>query len=93
MPVLEFEDSNGVRWRVWSTIPRASVVLPSEHRGGWLTFDSELGRRRLVPLPAGWESAPPDRLELLCRSAVEVPRLTGELPRAERPVDWPNGES
>jgi hypothetical protein len=68
-------------------------MLPSEHRGGWLTFDSEQGRRRLAPLPSGWEDAPPGRLELLCRSATEVTRLTGELPRADRPADWPNDDS
>ena len=48
--------------------------LPGEMRGGWLTFDCARSRRRLIPIPTGWEEAPLQRLQLLCRAAVEVRR-------------------
>jgi hypothetical protein len=73
MPIREFTDSTGTRWVVWSTLP-ALGGLPGAMRDGWLTFDSPTSRRRLMPIPPGWEEAPPARLELLCRSSLEVRR-------------------
>ena len=57
---------------------------------GWLTFerintDGTLPLRRLVPIPADWESAPDDRLELMCRSADEVARPRPGSSRTESP--------
>jgi hypothetical protein len=41
-------------------------------REGWLTFESAAGtRKRLAPIPRGWETAPDERLELMCRVAEE----------------------
>lgn len=37
--------------------------------GGWLAFESARERRRLSPIPPGWETAPDAELERLCRSA------------------------
>jgi len=37
---------------------------------GWLVFDSRAERRRLVPIPDGWERLPLARLELLCADAI-----------------------
>jgi hypothetical protein len=61
---------------VWSTIPRSPVVYDESLRDGWLTFESASGRRRLAPIPRGWENADGDRLELMCRAA-EVARRSG----------------
>jgi hypothetical protein len=77
MPMREFVDSNGVSWRVWNTFPSSRTTLSGEFEHGWLTFESTAGLRRLAPIPANWDSAAPDRLELMCRAAVEVPRRTG----------------
>jgi len=58
---------------------------------GWLTFESTgttENLRRLVPIPADWESAPDERLEVLCRTADEVTRPThvrDRQPTVERP--------
>jgi hypothetical protein len=68
MSIREFSDSAGVKWRVWSTVPRSPGVDESL-RAGWLTFESTLGRRRLAPIPRGWEEASPERLDLMCRAA------------------------
>ncbi len=82
MPIREFTDSNGVRWRVWSTIPQAPGTYGESLRAGWLTFDSEGERRRLAPIPQGWEEASAERLELMCRAA-EVAKRTGTTPDPE----------
>ena len=72
MAIREFIDSRNVRWSVWKTVPQAGGVLDVELRTGWLTFESKHERRRLAPIPAGWENASANRLELWCSSAVEV---------------------
>jgi hypothetical protein len=78
MAYREFVDSRGVSWRVWSTVPTAGSRLRGGFDQGWLTFEStnpkETVLRRLVPIPADWESAPNERLELMCRAADEVVR-------------------
>ena len=79
MAYREFVDSSGQSWRVWSTVPSMGSRLRGGFDQGWLTFeridaDKNLPLRRLVPLPAEWESVPDDRLELMCRSAEEVAR-------------------
>ena len=88
MAYREFVDSSGQSLRVWSTVPSTGSRLRGGFDQGWLTFertnaDRSLPLRRLVPIPAEWETAPEDRLELMCRSAEEVtrPRISGE--RAE----------
>jgi hypothetical protein len=84
MPSRDFIDSTGTTWRVWSTVPSGSTVLMSEFAGGWLTFECAGCLRRLAPIPPGWADAPPERLDLLCRAAPEVPRHTGPMLRLGR---------
>lgn len=83
MPILEFVDSNGITWRVWNTVPTARTSLSGEFERGWLTFESEAVLKRLAPVPPNWEASLPDRLELMCRAATEVPRRTGPATDAE----------
>jgi hypothetical protein len=83
MPMLEFVDSNGVTWRVWNTVPSVRTSLSGEFERGWLTFESPIGLRRLAPIPSNWEAATPERLELMCRAATEVPRRTRPADDAE----------
>lgn len=83
MAIREFTDSMGVTWRVWRTKPRAGSVYGETLRGGWLTFESSEGRRRLAPVPTDWVDATPQRLDLMCRAAEAV-RRPGQPPgRAE----------
>ena len=65
-----FTDSQGVEWRVWSTVPSNAGSVAPDLRDGWLSFDSGLQRRRMGPIPTGWEAAPDERLELFCRIAT-----------------------
>lgn len=84
MPVRDFIDANGVRWRVWSTVPRLTRGLQPDFAEGWLTFESEAERRRLAPIPAGWETTADERLALLCRAATRIAR-----PESAGSIAWP----
>ncbi|HEX4682433.1 MAG TPA: hypothetical protein VH277_06995 [Gemmatimonadaceae bacterium] len=89
MPMREFADANGVQWKVWNTIPIATGVAGSM-QNGWLTFASSGERRRLAPIPAGWEAAAPERLCLYCDDAERLPRTTyldPLLSETHRPAD------
>ncbi|HYD51775.1 MAG TPA: hypothetical protein VEA99_04070 [Gemmatimonadaceae bacterium] len=69
-------------------------VLSAQFAGGWLTFENDATLRRLAPIPSDWEGVPPDRLELYCRVAEEVPRHTGPFARLRREdAQAPGGES
>jgi len=59
--------------RLTDTGPRAVVMAKFEN--GWLCFESKKGeKRRLVPVPEGWDTASADKLWLWCRAAAEVPK-------------------
>ncbi|HKN65927.1 MAG TPA: hypothetical protein VJW73_06600 [Gemmatimonadaceae bacterium] len=75
MAQREFTDSKGIRWLVWSTTPTQGAVL-GDMQKGWLTFESDMERRRLVPVPRDWERAADDRMELYLRAAQRVTRTT-----------------
>lgn len=48
--------------------PRASV--PELLREGWLAFECKTERRRLAPIPSGWEGVTDDGLADLLESAI-----------------------
>lgn len=84
-PYREFTDSAGVRWKAYRVEPqRVSPALErlrdslpaqaSERRRPWLLFESESGRRRLSPVPAGWDGSCTDAdLEQWCEIAERIP--------------------
>jgi hypothetical protein len=51
---------------------RRAVTVASEYSDGWLCFESEGEKRRLAPVPGGWEEAGPDRMSTLLQSAKRV---------------------
>ena len=75
MAYREFVDDVGTMWRVWDTHPVAAntlrTVSPS-YAGGWLTFESESERRRLAPIPSGWEIATRNLMIHWCARALEA---------------------
>jgi hypothetical protein len=75
----EFSDDTGNAWRVVQVDPTVGggrvELLPPDLRSGWLVFESRTGRRRLTPVPSGWESLPDQRLNTLCESATPAPQL------------------
>lgn len=84
MPIREFTDAAGVRWRVWSTIPLSTGVVGTLRRG-WLTFEAGPRRRRLAPIPDGWEDASDAELSAYCARAEATGRVANSGVRpAER---------
>lgn len=48
------------------------ATLAPRLRHGWLAFRNDSERRRLAPIPTGWEQAADSELERYCRSAESV---------------------
>lgn len=75
-----FEDERGVRWDAFAVYPTAEVAerarLPEPFRSGWLSFDSGTEKRRLSPIPEGWQGMSEERLRALCTSAGGPTRRT-----------------
>jgi len=49
-----------------------SAAVASEFSQGWLCFESEGEKRRLAPVPSGWDEAGPDRLATWLQAAKRV---------------------
>ena len=80
MALRTFEDADGVEWRVWDTVPAKLVTTTLE--GGWITFESAVGKRRLAPIPPYWANADGEELNRLLRKAKPVKDRSAER-RAE----------
>jgi hypothetical protein len=50
------------------------VRLHTNLAHGWLTFESKHDKRRLAPIPAGWEGFDAAQLEHLCEQARSIGR-------------------
>lgn len=57
MAYREFTDAGGTSWRAWDTYPGSAANVRPGFEGGWLGFECDAERRRLAPVPAGWEEA------------------------------------
>jgi hypothetical protein len=53
---------------------RARVRIHSELSNGWLAFESKHDKRRLAPIPTGWEALDASALEQLCEQAQSIGR-------------------
>lgn len=70
-------DRQGVVWRVWAVVPgrhssRVHSPLPEEMRQGWLTFECDAEKRRLMPTPPDWQDRADDDVVALLESASPV---------------------
>ena len=93
-----FRDSTGVEWRVWEVYPSKAVpvtgademgrrsLMGSAFAEGWLCFESPSEKRRLAPIPQGWEHADHNEMAALWHKAMIVaprrPRVSD--PRSAR---------
>jgi len=82
MALRSFTDSQGQEWRVWNVVPqydsaRDEDTLTPGLQGGWLCFETAGHKRRLSPIPGGWEEAGSEELERFCREAIPVARRHG----------------
>jgi hypothetical protein len=55
--------------------------MAPELRHGWLAFQSDVERRRLAPIPEGWERLNDEDLQLLVRTASPQPAAADYTPR------------
>ena len=51
------------------------IMLSQGYGSGWLTFESLQEKRRLNPIPSGWEAMSETELRALCQKAKRVERL------------------
>ncbi len=93
MPLREFTDSTGRRWRVWDIRPEQmhAATRAEDHLqnviNGWLAFEPATGgeKRRLAPIPARWDSASETELEAMLERA-EPARIEPASARRESDV-------
>lgn len=76
----KIRDAAGVEWTVYEVNPalgewRSMGALPESHRNGWLCFECETEKRRLLPLPEGWQQMPMEQLAVLLMHAAQVRRV------------------
>lgn len=83
MAVREFADSSGRQWRAWDVAPdelnprtKDEDYLAQLYFTGWIVFEATDGgdKRRLYPIPRGWDELPEAELEVLLRKAEIVPK-------------------
>ncbi|HEU0079686.1 MAG TPA: hypothetical protein VFQ76_18655 [Longimicrobiaceae bacterium] len=90
MAYREFTDRQGRTWRAWDTYPQSRSIVTAPYAEGWLCFESQAGKRRLTPIPEGWDELPQERLCMLLRAADQVVPLRVESDlRAEDPTPLP----
>ncbi|HEY6088907.1 MAG TPA: hypothetical protein VD771_03870 [Gemmatimonadaceae bacterium] len=53
------------------------ITLSEGYGAGWLTFESLQEKRRLIPIPAHWDSLSQQELRTLCEKAKRVGKLDG----------------
>jgi hypothetical protein len=82
MPAREFKDGRGREWRVWDVKPddlnprtQDEDYLAQLYYTGWMVFETKAGddKRRLYPIPKGWQELPDAELEVLLQKAEIVP--------------------
>jgi hypothetical protein len=82
MAAREFKDGRGREWRVWDVRPdelhpstKDETYLAQLYYTGWLVFENKKGddKRRLYPIPNGWQELPAAELEVLLEKAEVVP--------------------
>jgi len=85
MKERRFCDTDGVEWRVHVVVhaPKMGPLYPPQSAqfrpaSAWLAFDSETERRRLSPVPNGWQEADAHQLQTLLRSAALITRRLKE---------------
>ena len=69
MAYREFTDGGGVSWRAWDTYPGSAANVRPGFERGWLGFECESERRRLAPVPDGWDAATDDELRAMLADA------------------------
>ncbi len=84
------DDATGITWSVYE-VKRQNTAsdrwshLPEEFANGWLCFESDFSKRRLMPVPPRWEEYSDEELSRLLTTAHPVRQLNA-APQDERIV-------
>lgn len=79
MALRIFTAGDGTVWNVWNVVPTLArndqkLTLGVGMTEGWLCFESGGVKKRVVPVPEGWEEWPDEELQTALASARDVPR-------------------
>lgn len=81
MSLRTFTAADGSTWNVWNVVPTLArddrkLFLGMEMTEGWLCFESSSSgvKRRIVPVPEGWETWSDGDLESALGRASDVHR-------------------
>ena len=84
MALRELRDESGVLWTVYdvhpSSVRHGSLQIREELASGWLCFQSDAAKRRLVGIPEQWEQMEDGALMSLMTAAALVTASTSKLP-------------
>ena len=77
MPHRIITDPDGQEWQVWETRPGPRSKVTPGHESGWITFElagprAQETKRRLAPIPDGWQTMREDILAGMIERARPV---------------------
>ena len=77
MALRSFVARDGTAWNVWNVVPTLAhndrkLALSVGMAEGWLCFEANGIKRRIVPVPQGWEEWSDQELEAALAEAREV---------------------
>ena len=77
MTIRTFKDAKGHSWRVWHVVPQNDVLKNTSPAlaGGWLCFENDGEKRRLVGAPETWYNLSELELAALLGTAEPVKRM------------------
>jgi hypothetical protein len=59
------------------TVSQRRITLWEGYGSGWLTFESLDEKRRLIPIPNGWDESSQAELRVLCDRAKRMAKIEG----------------
>jgi hypothetical protein len=62
-------------------VKKARAIIAEEFTYGWLCFECSEEKRRLAPVPEGWDRADDETIEQWCCAAKPVTRRKTDPPR------------
>jgi hypothetical protein len=84
MALREVRDESGVLWTIYdvhpSTVRHGTIQVREELVSGWLCFQSDAAKRRLVGIPSDWEQLDDGALMSLMTAAALVSASINKLP-------------
>lgn len=84
MALRELRDESGVLWTIYDVHPgmtrHGSLQVREELASGWLCFQSDAAKRRLVGIPDQWEQLEDGALISLMTAAALVSASANKLP-------------